>query len=73
MKTLSVILFYMFGCGIASAELVSIKGLQGLDETRYHRVDSTALERGYDILVGLPSGYDAAKRKTYPTIYILDG
>ena len=47
--------------------------MQGLDETRYHRVESATLERGYDILVGLPRDYDAAQHATYPTIYILDG
>jgi predicted alpha/beta superfamily hydrolase len=63
----------MFGCSIAAAQSVSVQGLQGLDETRYHRVESAILERGYDILVGLPSDYDAAQQATYPTIYILDG
>lgn len=73
MKARAAILFCIFGCGIASAEAVSIKGLQGLDETRYHRVESATLERGYDILVGLPRDYDATQHATYPAIYILDG
>ena len=73
MKSLLVILFCILGCSIACAETVSVRGLQGLDETRYHRLESATLERGYDILVGLPRDYDVAQQQTYPTIYILDG
>ncbi len=73
MKILSAILFSVIVCSVSSADTVSIKGLQGLDETRYHRIESAALQRGYDILVGLPIGYDETRQKSYPTIYILDG
>lgn len=73
MKRLSVSLFIVILSGTSFAESVSIEGLQGLDDTHYHRVDSVGLGRGYDILVGLPIGYDPSSEKTYPTIYILDG
>ena len=73
MKTLSAIAACLLITSLSYAETVSIKGLQGLDETHYHRVDSDALQKAYDILVGLPDGYDPTSRKTYATIYILDG
>ena len=73
MKILSAILLSVIVWGVSSADTVSITGLQGLDETRYHRIESAALQRGYDILVGLPRGYDETRQKSYPTIYILDG
>lgn len=73
MKRLSAILSLILVAGTAFAETVSIKGLQGLDETRYHRVESEALGRGYDVLVGLPLDYNESDSQTYPTIYILDG
>ena len=73
MKTLTALLICLSFCGISFAETVSIPGLQGLDETHYHRVESEILQRGYDILVGLPLDYDASKPEQYPTIYILDG
>lgn len=59
--------------GVTAAENVVVKGLQGLGDTRYHRIESTTLQRGYDVLVGLPEGYTAAEGRRYPTIYILDG
>ncbi|MGI9270700.1 MAG: alpha/beta hydrolase [Woeseiaceae bacterium] len=73
MKILTAIAFCLLISGVSSAEIVSIKGLQGLDETHYHRVDSDILQRGFDILVGLPAGYDPNSSTTYPTIYLLDG
>ena len=73
MKTLSAIALSLLLSNVSYAETVSIRGLQGLDETHYHRVDSDVLQKGYDILVGLPTGYDPTSRKTYATIYILDG
>ena len=73
MKSLAAILFLIVFSGVAAAESVSINGLYGLDETRYHRVESATIGRGFDIIVGLPLDYDESKRKIYPTIYILDG
>jgi len=59
--------------GMSPAETVIAPGLQGLGETRYHRIESANMERGYDVLVGLPVAYDASGDVDYPTIYILDG
>lgn len=73
MLRLCVFLLCMLLARGASTETVSIKGLQGLDETRYHRLESKLQERGYHVFVGLPAGYPADAEKNYPTIYILDG
>ncbi|MGI9220284.1 MAG: alpha/beta hydrolase [Woeseiaceae bacterium] len=71
------ILTVLFSClcisGVAAAETVSINGLHGLDESRYHRIESEEIGRGYHVVVGLPAGYDESGDTTYPTIYILDG
>lgn len=58
---------------VPSAQPVAVPGLQGLGETRHHTFESTLLERGYDILVGLPESYSAADTGRYPVLYILDG
>jgi predicted alpha/beta superfamily hydrolase len=58
---------------VTPAETVVVKGLQGLGETRLHRIESARLNRGYDILVGLPESYASSGDRHYPTIYILDG
>jgi predicted alpha/beta superfamily hydrolase len=47
--------------------------LQGLGDTRYHRVESKHIGRGYHVYVMLPSGYDETAGIKYPTIYLLDG
>jgi predicted alpha/beta superfamily hydrolase len=52
---------------------VGIDGLQGLGDTRHHVVASETLDRSYDVLVGLPDGYDPSAETDYPTVYILDG
>ncbi len=55
------------------AAAVDTQYMQGLDDTRYHRVESENVGRGYHILVKLPDNYDGAAEKTYPTVYVLDG
>lgn len=73
MRILPTILTCLICCAVATAETVSIKGLHSLDESRYHRIESEALGRGYHVIVGLPDGYDESENTTYPAIYILDG
>lgn len=68
----TIVLLLLFASA-ASAETVSITGLQGLDETRHHTVEATELERSFEVLVGLPDGYAESGDTRYPTIYILDG
>ena len=58
---------------ISPAKPVSIDGLQGLGNTQHHAFESASLGKSYDVLVGLPDGYDTGDEKRYPTIYILDG
>jgi len=48
-------------------------GLQGLGNTQHHVVESESLGRSYDVLVGLPDGYNESDGRSYPTVYILDG
>ena len=59
-----------FGSPGVAAE---IAGLQGLDETRDHFIDSDETGRGYHVFVGLPTGYAETADRRYPTVYILDG
>jgi predicted alpha/beta superfamily hydrolase len=47
--------------------------LQGLGDTRYHRVASEVIGRAYHIYVMLPNDYDVSADTRYPTIYLLDG
>jgi len=58
---------------ISPAETVGIDGVQSLDNTRHHVVDSETLGRKYDVIVGLPDNYAAGSDTYYPTIYLLDG
>ena len=58
---------------ISPAEPVRIEGLQGLGDTQHHVIESELLGRSYDVLVGLPDGYDESDDTSYPTVYILDG
>ena len=73
MNALSAILIFAASATISPGQPVSIEGLQGLDETRHHVVESDVLEKQLHILVGLPDGYDPTADDSYPTVYILDG
>ena len=73
MSLLPVILSILVSAQISPAEPVRIEGLQGLGNTQHHVVESELLGRSYDVLVGLPDGYDEADDTSYPTVYILDG
>jgi predicted alpha/beta superfamily hydrolase len=56
-----------------AAHSVETDHLQGLGDTRYHKIKSSDLGRDFHIYVMLPDGYDGNSRETYPTIYLLDG
>lgn len=73
MNVITAILAAIAVAGISPALPVKIDGLQGLDKTRHHRVESEALGKGYDVFVGLPIGYEDSDDTEYPTVYILDG
>jgi len=47
--------------------------MQGLGDTRYQRIDSEIIGRGYHIFVMLPDGYEESPEEHYPTVYVLDG
>ena len=55
------------------ADAAETDALQGLGDTRYHEVTSTAAGRSYHIVVGLPAGYRDGGDTRYPTVYVLDG
>lgn len=73
MNTSSVILAMVAAGAISPAEPVHVAGLQVLGNTQHHVIESESLGRSYDVLVGLPDGYDETDATSYPTIYILDG
>lgn len=54
-------------------EDVDVSLMQGLGDTRYHRIESALLDHSYHIFIRLPDDYDANSGVTYPTIYLLDG
>ena len=49
------------------------ESLHGLGDTRYHVVESSATDRNYDVVVGLPRDYGTEPDARFPTIYLLDG
>ena len=73
MSLLPTLIIFFATSAISPAQNVSIDGLQGLGDTRHHAVRSQTLDKSYDVLVGLPDGYDSSADTEYPTIYILDG
>lgn len=61
------------GNAAAAAEMIAIRGMQGIRDTQYQYVESKVVGRGFHVLVGLPEGYVASGDRRYPTVYILDG
>ncbi len=53
------------------AQEPKFKWLQGLGETRYHRVESRLLEQTYHVFVRLPEENEPGKK--FPAVYLLDG
>ncbi len=66
-----VLLFFLFLMQASFAGEPDFIALQGLGETRYHRVELNRLEQTYHIYVRLPEEYK--KDEKYPTVYLLDG
>lgn len=56
-----------------TALTVDISLLQGLGDTRYHRLEPEELDRTYHIFVRFPQSYATSGETEYPTIYLLDG
>jgi hypothetical protein len=55
------------------AAAVDTQYMQGIGDTRYHRIESEIIGRGFHIYIMLPDGYDEEGASAYPTIYLLDG
>lgn len=53
------------------AQVLGFDALQGMGETRYHRIDYLPLDQTYHIYVRLPEEYEQAQE--YPAVYLLDG
>ena len=73
MSVLPIVVSILASTAISPAEPVHVTGLQGLGNTQHHVIESESLGRSYDVLVGLPDGYDETDDTSYPTVYILDG
>lgn len=67
---LGLIAFFSIS-GLVQAE-VPIEHLNSLSDTKYHRIESERLGRGFHIYVHLPPNYESSDQ-SYPTIYLLDG
>ena len=52
MNALSAILIFTASATISPGQSASIEGLQGLDETRHHIVESDVLDKQLHIFVG---------------------
>ena len=58
---------------VSTSSAVETQFMQGLGDTRYQRIDSELIGRGYHIFVMLPDGYEESPEEYFPTIYVLDG
>lgn len=58
---------------IDSALAADVRGLQSLDRTHRHVIDSPAAEHRYHVFVGLPDSYEDEPDRQYPVVYVLDG
>lgn len=69
----AVVYFLLLLAGSIANASVDTEFLQGLGDTRYHRVESDGIGRSFHIYVMLPDGYNETADIQYPTIYLLDG
>lgn len=58
-------------CTSLPAQEPPLSALQGLGDTRYHRLESQRVAQTYHLFVRLPEPYDSAQ--VYPAVYLLDG
>ena len=61
-----------FPAAEAAAQTVDPQYLQGLDNLRYHLIESENVDRAYHLYVRLPDEY-ALTDSRYPVVYVLDG
>ena len=57
----------------ASAQDLDTRFLQGIGDSRYERIESETIGRGFHLYVMLPEGYEDQPDQQYPTVYVLDG
>jgi predicted alpha/beta superfamily hydrolase len=69
------LLFLSLGLSLPArgAEPADLRYLQGLGDTRYHRLDSATLERPLHVYVRVPEADPDAPGRRYPVVYLLDG
>ena len=73
MKVLTLFIILVVASLAYAGEDVDVNRMQGLGDTRYHRVNSADLDHTYHIFVRLPNDYVADSDVEYPTVYLLDG
>lgn len=71
LHSLTVLLSVPLWTQAVGGQPLDFRGLQGLDTTHYHRLDSQVIDHTYHVFVRLPESYEESKR--YPAIYLLDG
>lgn len=67
-----LLLFLAFSGSAIAAEPADLSFLQGLGETRYHRLESETLGRPLHVYVRAPDAANAPV-EALPTVYLLDG
>ena len=73
MSYLPALALFFLSAAVAPGKPVSIDGMYALGDTRHHVFRSRSLGKEYQLLVGLPPGYDATEDIDYPVVYVLDG
>jgi len=73
MKIIILVVSIILSTASASAADVDTRYMQGLGDTRYQKIESEIVGRGYHLYVMLPDGYESSTDTSYPTVYVLDG
>ena len=70
MKILSNSILLLLCFFAMAAYSIETDNLQGLGDTRYHKIKSADFGRSVHVYAILPDGYSDNSRETYPTIYL---
>lgn len=73
MKTIIATSLVLFSGLLSAGETAHVDAFQGLVDIRQHSIHSETIGKRYEIMVGLPDGYDPSSSERYPTIYLTDG
>jgi uncharacterized protein len=76
--TAFIMALFVAGCQTSPPHTPSVATISPIDylpalKGDYFRLDAQKIGRPFHIFVGYPEGYDSAKPKRYPTVYVLDG